>query len=74
MAGARAARAAGSRVGGAAPVELRQLLANDEDFRELIEAERQQLALPPEEWRRQRDGAKREMIKRTLVANVTDPK
>ena len=49
------------------PAQLRQLLADDEDFRELVEAEREQLALPPEEWQRQMDGANRQAIERALA-------
>ena len=49
------------------PAQLRRLLADDEDFRELVEAEREQLALPPEEWQREMDGAKRQAIERALA-------
>ena len=49
------------------PAQLRQLLADDEDFRELVEAEREQVALPPEEWQREMDGANRQAIERALA-------
>ena len=39
----------------------------DEDFRDLIEAEREQLALAPEEWQREMDGANRQAIERALA-------
>ncbi|MGD9508470.1 MAG: hypothetical protein AB7I59_24795 [Geminicoccaceae bacterium] len=71
----------GSRVRVAAPAELCQLLANDEDFRELFEAE-------GSSWRcRQRNrggrwtapsakrqAIERQAIERALADNIPDPK
>ena len=48
------------------PRQLRELLA-DEDFRELIEAEREQLALTPEEWQREMELDNRQAIERALA-------
>ena len=67
MAGAGAARGAGGRVRGAAAGAAARAAADDEDFRELVEAEREQLALPPEEWQREMDGANRQAIERALA-------
>ncbi len=47
--------------------QLRQWLATDEDFRELIEAEREQLALAPEEWQRELALDNRQAIERALA-------
>ena len=48
------------------PRQLRELL-DDEDFRELVEAEREQLALAPEEWQREMELDNRQAIERALA-------
>jgi hypothetical protein len=62
--GQRVVRAAASAA--LPPARLRELL-DDEDFRDLIEAEREQLALAPEERQRVMDGANRQAIERALA-------